>query len=207
MSRTLTGWARDERGGTAVELIVSLPLLVGMMLITANYGLLLNSREALDSATRDAARILARAPAWCVADGSADNPIGVKPAPHAHFLDEARQMIADRMAVDLAAVTILDYYPTDDQQTVFIEFVAGGESLASGHYFQMVLEVEVEMDRFLLLNRFLGDAPLSAAESARWFSDSPFHDPDAIDAGTNPNGCVLACTIAERNAGTRRECR
>ncbi|MEO0821067.1 MAG: TadE/TadG family type IV pilus assembly protein, partial [Pseudomonadota bacterium] len=83
-----------------MELLVSLPLLLGVMLITANYGIALSTREALDSATRDAARLLARSPAELgVVDGA------TVPVFFTYFEDEARLLIANRMGVDLADVT------------------------------------------------------------------------------------------------------
>lgn len=165
-------WRRDESGAAALELIVALPLLVGMMLVTANYGLLLNSREALDSATRDAARILMRAPAGC-RDVSGRN----EPLPYPHFEQEAQQIVADRMGVDFADVTL--------NTQVF--FVPGSEALAGQSYYQVVVQVSVEMDRFQLLESFIGNTTLTSAETGRWFS------------GLEP--CTEGCLISDRDRG------
>lgn len=165
-------WRRDDRGAAAMELLVSLPLLVGMMLITANYGLLLNSREALDSATRDAARLLMRAPAGCVEVAGRNEP-----DPYPHFETRAQQMVADRMGVDFADVAL--------NTQVF--FVPGSEALAGESYFQVVVQVAVELDRFALLENFIGNTTLTSAESGRWFS------------GIAP--CTEGCLVADRDNG------
>lgn len=171
-SRRLAAWRSDERGAAAMELLVSLPLLVGMMLITANYGLLLNSREALDSATRDAARILMRAPAGCQTVSGQQVP-----DPYPHFEALAQQTIADRMGVDLLDVNLAT--------SAF--FVPGSEALAGNSYYQVVVQVSVQMDRFALLETFIGDTVLTAAETGRYFS------------GLAP--CTEGCLIADRDAG------
>ncbi|MEM6945467.1 MAG: TadE family protein, partial [Pseudomonadota bacterium] len=77
--RSFAAWCGDERGASALELIVSLPLLVGCMLITTNYGLLISTREALDSATRDATRLLTRAPAALNDMGTPDDATDDEP--------------------------------------------------------------------------------------------------------------------------------
>ncbi|MEM6487062.1 MAG: TadE family protein [Pseudomonadota bacterium] len=172
----------DERGASAMELLVSLPLLVGMMLITANYGLLLNTREALDSATRDAARLLMRAPAGCVADATPGNGFNQRPEPYPFFVGQAQQLIADRMGVDLADVTL-----GTPGQPVQVFFVPGSEALAGQAYFAVVVQVTVEMDRFALLETFIGDTTLTAAETGRWFSDIAM--------------CTEGCLVSDQQGG------
>ncbi|MEO1468175.1 MAG: TadE/TadG family type IV pilus assembly protein [Pseudomonadota bacterium] len=162
-----------------MELLVSLPLLVSMMLITANYGLLLNTREALDSATRDAARLLMRAPSDCVADA---NATGMLPVPYPHFISEAETLIADRMGVDVADVQL-----GVRDQPVQVYYVSGSEALAGESYYAVVVTVTVQMDRFALLETFIGDTALTAAETGRWY------------AGTVPG--AVSCTKAEVDSG------
>ncbi|MEL6264435.1 MAG: TadE/TadG family type IV pilus assembly protein [Pseudomonadota bacterium] len=162
-----------------MELLVSLPLLVSMMLITANYGLLLNTREALDSATRDAARLLMRAPSDCVADA---NATGMLPVPYPHFISEAETLIADRMGVDVADVQL-----GVRDQPVQVYNVTGSEALAGESYYAVVVTGTVQMDRFALLETFIGDTALTAAETGRWY------------AGTVPG--AVSCTKAEVDSG------
>ncbi|MEO1533470.1 MAG: TadE/TadG family type IV pilus assembly protein, partial [Pseudomonadota bacterium] len=88
LRRSLGAFIRDDSGASALELIVSLPLLVGCMLITANYGLLISTREALDSATRDATRLLTRAPAALNDNGTVDDTSDDLPQLYTFFVDE-----------------------------------------------------------------------------------------------------------------------
>lgn len=87
-------WAtflRDDRGSAAVEFVAVLPLAAGILVLGAEYGNGLMTREALDSAVRDATRILSRAPVELEGEGR---------VPYAHFEDLARNVVADRTGED-----------------------------------------------------------------------------------------------------------
>lgn len=63
-------FARDERATATVEFVIALPLLLAMMVFAVQYGNAIRVKNSLDSATRDAARFLARTP--ISSDGSMD---------------------------------------------------------------------------------------------------------------------------------------
>lgn len=52
----------DEDGAAAIEFLMSLPLLIGVLLFTSEYGNALRAKMVLNTATADAARLLARSP-------------------------------------------------------------------------------------------------------------------------------------------------
>lgn len=149
---------RCERGAASLELLVSLPLLVGMMLIASNYGVLLNNRDALDSATRDAGRLLMRAPADCqLVNGH------LVPKPYQDFVDEAELLVANRMGVDASKVTI----------TVTSELVTNSQILAGGSLYEMAVSVSVDTDQRRSFG-FFGDVDvptMGSVEIGRWYAD------------------------------------
>lgn len=60
--RMLRAFRSDTRGAAGVEFLMTLPLLIGAMVFTAEYGKALRARMLLNSATADAARLLANSP-------------------------------------------------------------------------------------------------------------------------------------------------
>lgn len=54
----------DEDGAAAIEFLMTLPLLIGVLLFTAEYGTALRAKMVLNTAAADAARLLARAPIY-----------------------------------------------------------------------------------------------------------------------------------------------
>ncbi|MEM0987799.1 MAG: TadE/TadG family type IV pilus assembly protein [Pseudomonadota bacterium] len=62
LQRRFQAFLRDDRGNAGLEFVTTLPLLMGVMVFTAEYGQALRARMALDSAVQDIARYLARAP-------------------------------------------------------------------------------------------------------------------------------------------------
>ncbi len=87
IGRSLARFLADQRGAAGAEFAIMLPLPLAITLLAAEYGNGLMTREALDSALRDATRLLSRAP-LAEEDG--------RPAFHAHFLSEAARMVAER---------------------------------------------------------------------------------------------------------------
>ena len=55
--RSLGRFLRSESGSAGSEFVVSLPLLIGVMVIASEYGSALQVRDVLDAATRDAAAL------------------------------------------------------------------------------------------------------------------------------------------------------
>lgn len=53
---------RDERASVSVDFVVSIPILLAVLVFTAEYGRVLQMRTVLDNAVSDATRYLARAP-------------------------------------------------------------------------------------------------------------------------------------------------
>ena len=64
--RRLTGagrkFARDKRGSITVDFVISMPILLGVLVLTTEYGRVLQARTVLDNAVSDATRYLARVP-------------------------------------------------------------------------------------------------------------------------------------------------
>lgn len=55
-------FARDERASVTVDFVVSIPILLGVLVLTTEYGRVLQMRTALDNAVSDATRYLTRVP-------------------------------------------------------------------------------------------------------------------------------------------------
>lgn len=62
----------DDRGSAGIEFLMTLPLLIGVLLFTAEYGNALRAKMVLNTATADAARFLARSPIYEDATGKLD---------------------------------------------------------------------------------------------------------------------------------------
>lgn len=89
LSQVIRSFLADETGAAGLEFVTSLPLLVGVMVFTSEYGRALQARMILDSATQDVTRFLARAPA--VTDNSGD------PRIEQWFIDTAQDMLEARL--------------------------------------------------------------------------------------------------------------
>ncbi len=91
--RRVSGFLSDTRGTAGLEFVTTSPLILGVLVFTAEYGQALRARMVLDSAVQDAARFLARSPV--------DNASTVPDAPEISFypatLTEAQQMIRERV--------------------------------------------------------------------------------------------------------------
>lgn len=64
----------DDSGTAGLEFVCASPLLLGVLVFTAEYGQAMRARLMLDSAVQDAARFLARAPADRGIDDANGNP-------------------------------------------------------------------------------------------------------------------------------------
>lgn len=118
----LREFLRDESAAAGLEFVTTLPLLVGTMVFTSEYGRALQVRMVLDSATQDVARFLARSPGFD--DGSGN--LVIEPP----FLTAAQSMMESRMnggvdmSVDVATVDATsfrtDYHVVEVTTTVRI---------------------------------------------------------------------------------------
>lgn len=172
-----TFWG-DQRGASALELIVSLPLLVGCMLLTANYGLLISTRESLDSATRDATRLLTRAPAARDDAGTPNVDTDDQPQLYTFFVDEARQLVANRLGVALEDVEL----------TTRVDPITGGGQLRN-EFFLITVNARVTLDDFPLLG-WAFDPVFGATESGRWTAETSFG--------------AVGCSVTDNQAGLCR---
>ncbi|MEM9144598.1 MAG: hypothetical protein AAGC57_00265 [Pseudomonadota bacterium] len=93
--RGLRGFLDDEDGTASMEFVVALPLLLGPLVIFAEYGEALSKREQLDSAVADAVQLLANSPAWPGAT-EADPPQLYQP-----FVNRAATLIAERLGTSI----------------------------------------------------------------------------------------------------------
>lgn len=93
----------DTRGAAGVEFLTTLPLLIGAMVFTAEYGNALRTRMVLNTATADAARFLSRTP---LQENQA-NPGQL--LFYTDFVTEANQMLEARLGgtVNLQAEVIV----------------------------------------------------------------------------------------------------
>lgn len=81
----------DDRGAAGIEFLMTLPLLVGTMVFTAEYGNALRTKMVLNTATADITRLLARAPL----ENDPVNTGGLRF--YQHFEDEALAILEARM--------------------------------------------------------------------------------------------------------------
>lgn len=177
-TQSLRSFLGNDRGASALELIVSLPLLVGCMILTANYGLLISTRESLDSATRDATRLLTRAPAARDDSGTPNDLTDDLPVLYSFFTDEARALVAQRLGVDLQDVTL----------TTRVDFISGSSVLRE-EFFLVTVNAVVTLDDFPLLG-WLVEPVFSATESGRWAAEVGFGS--------------VGCTLTDNQAGLCR---
>lgn len=178
---------KDEQGQAGLEFVVTLPLLVGVATIAAEYGEGLQKRALLDSAVREATRLLSRAPGE-ISYGISE--IGARVRIHAPFVFAARSLVAERMNM-----------PAEDIDFgIEIVVVDEGENFRGGYY---VITVDASIDISMPLlglfdidettDRVDADGVLNirSSESARYLAD---------DLGSNrpgDRGCAALSASAE----------
>jgi Flp pilus assembly protein TadG len=106
--RTL--FKRDTSGTVTVEFVITLPFLIGVLAFASQYGQAMQVRNALDIATRDAARYMARAP--LNGTGSTIDPI---------FIANAQTLINRRLGSAVEAVRFNTLTSTADVTMVDVE--------------------------------------------------------------------------------------
>ncbi len=102
----LKAWLSDRRGSVSVDFIVSIPILLAVLVLTSEYGRVLQVRSTLDNAVSDATRYLARVPLQ--ADGASYDPAIVAIAE-----DLIRRRInSEFIAIGTPRITAVDGYQT-----------------------------------------------------------------------------------------------
>ncbi|GMG84653.1 hypothetical protein LNKW23_38690 [Paralimibaculum aggregatum] len=191
-----TRFIRDERGTASMEFVVTLPLLLGPLILTAEYGQALSNREALDSAVADAVQLLAVAPALpaITAGGENDAPLLVQ-----HFVDKAEELIADRLEVPESAIMFEATISEDCSVTT-----ADPDGADRPFYIVRVRAVVgLKLGLLSFFNNFFNGAdgafrerlPILATDEARYISAVPPIDNVAC-TWTN----IAACTLDINNA-------
>lgn len=171
LRRRAEQFAADEQGSASVEFVVTLPLLMGVMALSFEYGEAFSTREALDSAVRDATRLLIRSPAILIDDAS-----GQRPGLQQYFVDRAREMVAERTGFEITAENFPDPIVSADQ----------GEGEFRTPFYEVVVTVSVEAELPLLsiFGNWIGPdnsgslytLTMEARDSARYLGDVPAGD-------------------------------
>ncbi|MEM9148425.1 MAG: TadE/TadG family type IV pilus assembly protein [Pseudomonadota bacterium] len=92
---------RETKGAAAVEFVIMTPILLAILIFAAEYSNALMAREALESAMRDATRMIARAP---LGDTDNDPDVVTSPVVQTYFKQQAAQLIANRTGLPVDAV-------------------------------------------------------------------------------------------------------
>ncbi|MFV0472709.1 MAG: TadE family protein [Pikeienuella sp.] len=111
----------DRAGAATVDFIVSLPILLAVLVLTSEYGRVLQMRAVLDNAVADAARYLSRAP--LDASGAAFPP-GV--------IEIAEELISARINTRHLAISAPAIGEDGEFRTVRVSAAAGVEAPALG---------------------------------------------------------------------------
>ena len=112
---SILGFSRDRRGSVTVDFVVSIPILVGVLVITSEYGRVLQMRTTLDNAVSDATRYLTRV-ATVDSTGQFDPDDTILTA---QSRTEADRIIRERINSDLIDIDI----PTNVQVIDGVRFV------------------------------------------------------------------------------------
>lgn len=94
LKQALSRLKSDASAAVSVDFVVAIPILLAVLVFTAEYGRVLQVRSVLDNAVGDATRYLARAPRTDPATCSYSQDV----------LDIASQFITSRVPVDAVAI-------------------------------------------------------------------------------------------------------
>lgn len=134
----------ERQGSASVEFVVSMPIFMLLFGFIGGFGELVSQREHLDSAVFDATRLISQAPAgWENPDGtySKDEDGNQVPRVYPYFEDQARQLIAERMDIDLASWDPADPDPVQIT-TTFTRFTIGNETPTAFYHVEVTAVVE-----------------------------------------------------------------
>lgn len=147
----------DERGNAGLEFVTSIPLLLGVLVFTAEYGEALRERMVLDNATHDVARFLARSPidnAAAPAQPGQPDP-DVVPVFYPQTLVEAQNMFDNRVGFGEGQARF-----TGGENVVFnAALITSDRANFRNDYFviQMRATTYVDLPLLSLINRFSED--------------------------------------------------
>ncbi|MEM7668278.1 MAG: hypothetical protein AAF317_03900 [Pseudomonadota bacterium] len=168
-----------------MEFVVTLPLLMGILVMAYEYGEAFATREALDSSVRDATRYIARAPA---ADGvdDLDNQIPEVPV---FFLNNAREIISARTG----------FAPSDVDFNYSINPNQSGTALRSPFYeVRVTAKINVSLPTLGIFGNWIGSSEnpktgfeMSSIYTARYLGEVPLGD----------TACSFVRNIHQRNDG------
>lgn len=213
----LTRFLRDERGTASMEFVVTLPLLLGPLLITAEYGNALTVREQLDSALADATQLLAAAPALPGWDDTENDGIDAPPVLQQIFVDRAEDLIAERLALQDPERVLFKGETVNRETSLLFEARISENltsdpldpnSLATRPFYVVKVRAVVQLDLGLLAffnGFFRNDAgdyefsetlPILAVDEARYISPvPPIDNVPGCDWGTTTEGYGLPADI------------
>lgn len=117
--RCSRAFAADRAASVTVDFIVSIPILLAVLVLTTEYGKILNTRTVLDNAVADATRYLTRVPL-------VDNQFP------AASIDIAQTIVRSRLNTDLVNVSqpTVNVNLIDGLTTVRLDAAVGVESPA-----------------------------------------------------------------------------
>ena len=117
----LKAFASDRRASVTVDFIVSIPILLGVLVLTSEYGRLLQMRSTLDNAVADATRYLSRVPLDPGGTGFNQNVV-----------DVAEGLITSRVNTPYLAISAPEIGSAGGYTTIRISAAAGVASPALG---------------------------------------------------------------------------
>ncbi len=102
MGRSFHRFLLDDSGTAGLEFVTTSPLILGVLVFTAEYGQALRTRMVLDSAVQDAARFLARSPV----DNATIDPNNPEISFYPATLTQAEQLIEERVGRQIAFTAV-----------------------------------------------------------------------------------------------------
>ncbi|MEM9047531.1 MAG: TadE family protein [Pseudomonadota bacterium] len=138
-------FGRECRGSASVEFVISMPIFMILFGFIGGFGELVSQREHLDSAVFDATRLISQAPAsWENPDGtpSLDENGNKVPSIYPFFEAQARQVVADRMGVDLSTWDPADPDPVQISTKLTEMTITSGDAPATFYHVEMTAVVE-----------------------------------------------------------------
>lgn len=150
----LRRFAADERASVSVDFVISIPILLAVLVLTSEYGRVLQMRSTLNNAVADAARYLSRAPLNEAGDAFPEIVVS-----------RAEALITGRIATPYLAIAAPIVNDADGFRTVRLSAAAGITSPALGI---LALAGGPQTANGLPLNEVEG-LVISASETVRHF--------------------------------------
>lgn len=162
--RSLCAFLSDRRASVSVDFVVSIPILLGVLVFTSEYGRILQMRTILDNAVSDATRYLARAPLNNEGTGYSEQVISV-----------AEGLITSRVRglhVNIGTPVIADLTnrtSSTDYRTVSLSAAIGVETPALSVLALAAADAKIEQDEGDILVRDVEGFVLVSTDTARYF--------------------------------------